>query len=291
MLRAVEGGGTRHEGRCHRCPGERAHIRRPRERRRDVDARRGQVPGVAEIGETRHLVLDVARADGQRGRHVRRRDLARVRTAFPGGNCDGHHGGEAGDSVVELLVGHTADAENGDRGLMRVLRHPGDARDDVVGGAAAVLVEHADREDLRALGDAVTAPGDDAGDARAVAVGVGGVGAGGQKVLARRHAALKVRVLRVDTAVDHVHRDVRSVGFVVVLLVEAGPLVDPVESPARWVGLGAAGGERRRLHARHQQKRHCRRQETTRRPIPHDCVVSRSPAGGNSTSPDGLDRV
>lgn len=53
-----------------------------------------------------------------------------------------------------------------------VLGHPVDARDDLLGGAGALVVEHAYADDVRLLRDTVRGTGEGARDVRAVAVPV-----------------------------------------------------------------------------------------------------------------------
>src|SRR5690606_11887923 len=77
-----------------------------------------------------------------------------------------------------------------------------DAVDDLLGGAAALVVEHLPPDQLDRLGHAVGLAADGAGDVGSVAVPVGAVPAGG--VVPDRGAPLELGVAGVDAGVQDV---------------------------------------------------------------------------------------
>ena len=132
----------------------------------------------SSLNDARASVLVVA-PDRDRRRHARGEDLqaSASRVAVAGG--DGVVTPAADRAPTALSSAGCAPpprlmfATAGD-GWCR--RHPVDAGDDAGGGAAAGAVEHADGDELHALGDAVGRAADGAGDVGAVAVAVvGGV--------------------------------------------------------------------------------------------------------------------
>ncbi len=126
-----------------------------------------------------------------------------------------------------------------------MLRHPVDARDDLLGGAGPVVVEHTDGDDLGLLGHPVGGARDGPGDVRAVAVAVVGALVVVHRVEAVRGPAAEVLVADPYAGVDDVGRDAFAprVGVRVLLVRRRLRLVDAVEAPRRGVVLGGVDGE------------------------------------------------
>src|SRR5262249_45524463 len=138
---------------------------------------------------------------------------------------------------VEGLVGAAAQAHVGDGRALVMLGDPVDARDDLLGGAGALVVQDPHRDDLGLLGHAVLGSGDGARHVGAVAVAVVGVVVVVDGVEAGGDAALEVLVADADTGVDDVGGDAltRAVGVVVRVVALGLFLVDPVQAPGRRV--------------------------------------------------------
>src|SRR5690606_14635126 len=150
-----------------------------------------------------------------RGRHrdggldPRRRAVAGVGALVAGCGHEGHTRLDGTfDGGVESLVGRAAEAHVGHGRTLGVLGDPVDTGDDALGRARAVGVEHAHRNDARALGDAVLATRDRAGHVGAVTLLVVTVATAVDEVLAGLHAVAEVLVGGVDTGVDDVRGDV-----------------------------------------------------------------------------------
>src|SRR5690606_8447510 len=121
--------------------------------------------------------------------------------------------------------------------------------DDALGRARAVGVEHAHRNDARALGDAVLATRDRAGHVGAVTLLVVTVATAVDEVLAGLHAVAEVLVGGVDTGVDDVRGDVVGRGAVGVRVVQRQlGLVDAVQTPRRRRRLRLGGVHALVLH-------------------------------------------